>query len=376
MSESIPTAPEELSDKTPKAVLLRHIEELSASLTETTTKLDNCQSQLEAIENQQQEKDGKIGELDKELSDTKNELEKDLAKLKQDNTELGRQVKTLKKDNEKLTQKTKELNDSLKKEKERAQSKQKELESQINQLKKKLEEHERESQNESETQSSEREQIEDTKSTFRIDIYPYQNKYLGKIEHTLSKDKRTLSSLNSQEIINFISAHLPSHFENGNISKDAKEQFIHETNKNTSPKAEAAKPSQKDKIELTRPLAGQVLQEIQIEQTVQNEERNGMNTFMANNPMKVKLKCHIPELMSKKPIFYKPFSFYLTVKDQITGERKFDYTNEQELVKEKTDYSGDFDIPQIKSGTYYIDSYLHIPTFEVSEHDRISIDIR
>lgn len=47
------------------------------------------------------------------------------------------------------------------------------------------------------------------RAAFRIEIYPRQGHYHGKIEHPLTKDKKVFSGLDNDSIISFISKHLP-----------------------------------------------------------------------------------------------------------------------------------------------------------------------
>ena len=47
------------------------------------------------------------------------------------------------------------------------------------------------------------------RAAFRIELYPRQGHYHGKIEHPLTKDKKVFSGLDNESIIAFISKHLP-----------------------------------------------------------------------------------------------------------------------------------------------------------------------
>lgn len=51
--------------------------------------------------------------------------------------------------------------------------------------------------------------ISTAKATFRIDIYPRQGHFQGKIVHPLTKDYRILKGLDMNAILDFISEHLP-----------------------------------------------------------------------------------------------------------------------------------------------------------------------
>lgn len=47
------------------------------------------------------------------------------------------------------------------------------------------------------------------RAAFRIELYPRQGHYHGKIEHPLTKDKKVFSGLDNESIMAFISKHLP-----------------------------------------------------------------------------------------------------------------------------------------------------------------------
>ena len=53
------------------------------------------------------------------------------------------------------------------------------------------------------------EEISASKATFRLDLYPRQGHYQGRIEHLLTQDKKPFSGLDQEAIMDFISSHLP-----------------------------------------------------------------------------------------------------------------------------------------------------------------------
>ena len=53
------------------------------------------------------------------------------------------------------------------------------------------------------------EMVSPSKASFRIDIYPHQGHYQGKIEHVLSKEKVPFTNLDGNVIVDFMSRHLP-----------------------------------------------------------------------------------------------------------------------------------------------------------------------
>ncbi|NUO78865.1 hypothetical protein HUU05_02230 [candidate division KSB1 bacterium] len=59
------------------------------------------------------------------------------------------------------------------------------------------------------SEASEEGNFSSTKATFRIDLYPHQGHFQGKIEHMLTHDKRAFSGLDQAAISEFIAAHLP-----------------------------------------------------------------------------------------------------------------------------------------------------------------------
>lgn len=97
------------------------------------------------------------------------------------------------------------------------QQRQQKAETTIESLQEKLAKYETEKAQTEETQEDISEEPEDvtledisaSKATFRIDLYPRQGHYQGKIEHLLTKQKRAFSGLDQDVIMDFISSHLP-----------------------------------------------------------------------------------------------------------------------------------------------------------------------
>ena len=116
-----------------------------------------------------------------------------------------------------------------------------------------------------ESEETASEDISASKATFRIDLYPRQGHYQGKIEHPLTRDKQVLSGLDQKVIAEFISKHLPQPEEEEKLSSQAPE----------SP-----------------PVEKSVLQEITFQQSKHFVEPG--HPFQAHSPFAVVTHLHFP----------------------------------------------------------------------------------
>jgi hypothetical protein len=78
------------------------------------------------------------------------------------------------------------------------------------------------------------------RAAFRIELYPRQGHYQGKIEHLLTRDKKGFSGLDSEIIMGFISKHLPP-----------KEEQVEEPQPDALPAQEAGQVEQNGQTEGT-----------------------------------------------------------------------------------------------------------------------------
>ncbi|RMD93039.1 MAG: hypothetical protein D6813_04770, partial [Calditrichaeota bacterium] len=142
--------------------------------------------------------------------------EAELQNYKQQLDEANIQIETLQRQLKESLDQIKSLEEKLEKqaeadktEKREFERKQQILKSQIAELKEQLEALES-FKGKQETEQENLEELAASKSSFRIDIYPRQGHFQGKIEHLLSKDKKAFSDLDHKTIIGFISEHLPA----------------------------------------------------------------------------------------------------------------------------------------------------------------------
>jgi hypothetical protein len=121
--------------------------------------------------------------------------------------------------------------------------------------------------------STKEEMISPSKSSFRIDIYPHQGHYQGKIEHVLSKEKVPFSDLDGNAIVNFMSKHLPQ----GEIKRshqETKPETVKEAKKPTRKNGEATGQTpllsgepQITRIELVQPTSGKPTKSLSADQS-------------------------------------------------------------------------------------------------------------
>jgi len=189
-------------------------QELQQELTEAQEIIENQEDQLEKCAKELQNVKGQLSDNEKlqaKLTSAEKQLDslKDLEKLNDDlkgqlqNSEqnASKQIEKIKKELQASDKKTRELLETI-------DQHQKEIES----LKSQVEEGEA-------YEKAIAESLPTSKSTFRIDIYPYQGHYQGKIEHLLSKAKKPFKGLGENAIKEFISRHLPTPDENHKEAK-------------------------------------------------------------------------------------------------------------------------------------------------------------
>lgn len=152
-----------------------------------------------------------------------------------------------------------------------------------------------------------REDIPSARTTFRIDFYPRQGHYQGKIIHSLTKDDRVFRDLDMTAIMDFISQHLPQLKE-----KNAQTQTDITQQKELSPYAVTAQADNRLKRfnELTIIPSGTSISK---------------NIVQHGQPFQVKLKLDPSDIMEKEsaPLGYKISIYAKCLEDgtrKISGE--------------------------------------------------------
>ncbi len=128
------------------------------------------------------------------------------------------------------------------------------------------------------------EDIPASKATFRIDLYPRQGHYQGKIEHPLTRDKQVFSGLDKEVILEFISKHLPQ--------PEEEEKLISQT------------------LELS-PTEKPVLQEITFQQLKRTVETG--HPLQAHRPFTVFTQLHFPIMPTEANIDIDSFTYDVIV---------------------------------------------------------------
>jgi hypothetical protein len=159
--------------------------------------LEECVNELQHIKDQL----GSIEELQAKLNSAEKQLER-LKELEKNNDELKKQSKKAEMDASSRIEK-------LKKELEASQKERSDLLEKTEKLEKTIDSLQELAKVEEDHEKVISESIPASRASFRIDIYPYQGHYQGKILHLLSKDKRPLKGLDEKTIKEFISLHLP-----------------------------------------------------------------------------------------------------------------------------------------------------------------------
>jgi hypothetical protein len=194
-------------DKKSKQELQQELTETQETLQKQETQLEECTHELQRVKDQL----GDVEDLQAKLVAAEKRLAR-LKELEKSNDELKARLRKSEQDASNQVENFKKGLEVSERERSGLMEKIGQLEKEIDSLKSQPDAGEPHEEDITEP-------IAISKSSFRIDIYPYQGHYQGKIEHLLSKDKKAFKGLDQNAIKEFISRHLPSPDEN---HKDAK----------------------------------------------------------------------------------------------------------------------------------------------------------
>lgn len=210
--------------------------QLRQQLAEALETLKKEEARLAVYQEQIKETQTEVVDL-KELTERSKSAEKELekaqarveemaaaaTKLRQEINESKRVNETLRKDNEGLQDQLRAAHDKVSQQAEITKREQREAERQRLQLEDKIRELEGRIQELQKTTITLKEKLAMSvpspevpsegvmapTASFRIDLYPQEGNYQGKIEHLLSREKKAFKGLEQNEIMQFISSHLP-----------------------------------------------------------------------------------------------------------------------------------------------------------------------
>ncbi len=177
----------------PRKALLEELDKTAAALQSSESELQQAREQLD--------------QMTQEVSQVKAELDE----LKQLNQELRSQ-------NESLDRRLRQAEEDSARQAEAAKTEKREAERRRLQYQTEIERLQRtiavlQEEEPSRAEHPEEHMPEDfaaAKASFRIDLYPRQGQYQGRIEHTLTRDKRAFRGVDQEAIAEFISSHLPT----------------------------------------------------------------------------------------------------------------------------------------------------------------------
>lgn len=197
----------------------RQLDDLRTLLRQRETELAACQKSMARSTEDIQKLQQDMAEREKQLSATNDETEalrKQVLDFEQ-NAELMRKQEThLREENADLKRAIDAEREKAARLVEEAQAEQRKAEHACHELERRLRESEEPIMSVAagvspsvRSPGTDHEPIAAPSATFRIDLYPRQGHYVGKIEHTLSQDKKPLKELDQETIMNFITSHLP-----------------------------------------------------------------------------------------------------------------------------------------------------------------------
>jgi myosin heavy subunit len=189
-------------DKKSKQDLQQELTETQEVIQKQRTQLEDCAHELQRVKDQLSD----VEELKAKLSATEKRLVR-IKELEKSNDQLKARLRESEHDSSKQVEKIKQGLEASERERSGLMEKIGQLEKEIDSLK-----------GHSDVGEPHKEDITEpiptSKSSFRVDIYPYQGHYQGKIEHLLSKDKKAFKGLDQNAIKEFIARHLPTPDEN------------------------------------------------------------------------------------------------------------------------------------------------------------------
>lgn len=175
--------PQQKAEKTKKA-LAEEIEAIKAKFKETEAELEQARAALE------------------EMTDLSTELQKEVDELKKENDRLANRLRSAEENASKQAE-------AAKREVREAERQRTQFERQIQQLQATVAALEQKLDSIEHREELPAEDVSAPKSSFRIDLYPREGHHHGRIEHTLTKDKRAFSGVDQVAITEFIASHLP-----------------------------------------------------------------------------------------------------------------------------------------------------------------------
>lgn len=191
------------------------LEDQEKELNTLRKKFKEASSKITTMEKQQDHLEGTNTKLDQTQRELK-EMTQQVERLKHEAEELNRihqqdqeEKETLKSQLQTAEDEKPDLIEQLQKELQTAEQQRRVLEKKIGKLEATNAQLEKEFAATEQTEEAFPEGLSVGKATFRVDLYPHQAHYQGKIEHLLTKDKIVFKGLDKETIINFISKHLP-----------------------------------------------------------------------------------------------------------------------------------------------------------------------
>lgn len=211
-------------------------------------------------------------------------------------------------------------------------------------------------------------------STFRLEFYPRQGDYVGKIEHPLSRDKRVLKGLDQKAITDFIAAHLPQA-----IEKPAEETVA------KVPSVAEAQPSKKEvrqpgiapgQVPTERPGPSGVIREIKVRQG-RNVVSGKAAVVRPGLPFSVAVQLHLPAapMQNKMELWLSSYSVRLVAQRAQSTKPAAERVVANDLAPQKADYETTVPMPALSPGNYTLHAYTLIPYAHLAEHETMVLNV-
>ncbi len=278
----------------------------------------------------------------KQAHEALDDREAEIAALQQELAQAQATIKTLNRQLQELQETLQERSSTIEAEQTSTGASEEGVEQRIAELERENEELRSALSQFKETEAPLQEAVPAAKATFRIDLYPRQGNYQGKIEHLQSKDRKVFSGVNREAIFDFVSGHLPA-LENDpedySSSRDA-----------STPVAVAVAPP------YTKPqFAG--LPRICDFQIVPLDQGKPVSVLRREQPFHVHLTLDLTEIEAERSLLF-DYRISLYAKNLETGQSMV-IGQMQDRVPSSNQYQIDAQFPGLQVGSYRIEAMVN-----------------
>jgi hypothetical protein len=214
----------------------------------------------------------------------------------------------------------------------------------------------------------------ETTSTFRLEFYPRQGNYVGKIEHTLSQDKKVLKGLDQRAITDFITTHLPR------VTEKPLEEIVVQVSPVSDIKMRE-KDEPRRRFEPVQPKAEAPLRQGVVREIKVRQGRNfiqGIPPVVRQRlPFMVNVKLHLPSppTQDKMDLWVSSYSVRLVAQKAPSAKPAAERVVANDLTPQQAEYETTITMPPLSSGNYTLHAYALIPYAHLAVHETTALNV-